>query len=65
MTVETILDRVLAAVSKARSEATLVLVNRDKAERFEREVVSRDEALQIFAENPYKVELIEDLVRDL
>ncbi len=38
--------------------------NRDKAERFEREVVSRDEALQIFAENPYKVELIEQLPAD-
>ena len=38
--------------------------NRDKAERFEREVVSRDEALQIFAENPYKVELIEQLPSD-
>ena len=38
--------------------------NRDKAERFEREVVSRDEALQIFAENPFKVELIEQLPAD-
>src|SRR5688500_14642363 len=38
--------------------------NRDKAERFEREVVSRDQALQIFAENPYKVELIEQLPAD-
>ncbi|MEZ4561225.1 MAG: threonine--tRNA ligase [Thermomicrobiales bacterium] len=38
--------------------------NRDKAERFEREVVSRDQALQIFAENPFKVELIEQLPAD-
>ncbi|MCA9877469.1 MAG: threonine--tRNA ligase, partial [Thermomicrobiales bacterium] len=38
--------------------------NREKAERFEREVVARDEALRIFAENPYKVELIEQLPAD-
>lgn len=38
--------------------------NREKAERFEREVVARDDALRIFAENPYKVELIEQLPAD-
>ncbi|MFT4037132.1 MAG: threonine--tRNA ligase, partial [Thermomicrobiales bacterium] len=43
---------------------TRMAANRDKAERFEREVVSRDEALQIFAENPYKVELIQNLPTD-
>ena len=32
-----------------------------KAEKFEREVVSREEALEIFADQPYKVELIRDL----
>ena len=38
--------------------------NREKAEPFVREVVSREEALRIFADNPYKVELIEGLPRD-
>ena len=38
--------------------------NRAKDERFEREVVSREDALRIFADNPYKVELIEALPRD-
>jgi threonyl-tRNA synthetase len=38
--------------------------NREKAERFEREVVSREEALRIFADNPFKVELIEQLPED-
>jgi threonyl-tRNA synthetase len=39
-------------------------VNRAQDERFERAVVSRDEALRIFASNPYKVELIEALPDD-
>ncbi len=38
--------------------------NRAKAAPFEREVVSRDEALRIFASNPYKVELIHGLPAD-
>jgi threonyl-tRNA synthetase len=38
--------------------------NRAKAEPFVREVVSREEALEIFAQNPYKVELIEGLPPD-
>ncbi|MCD6057141.1 MAG: threonyl-tRNA synthetase [Thermomicrobiales bacterium] len=38
--------------------------NREKAEPFVREVVTREEALRIFADNPYKVELIEGLSRD-
>jgi len=35
--------------------------NREKAEPFVREVVTREEALRIFGDNPYKVELIEGL----
>jgi threonyl-tRNA synthetase len=35
--------------------------NRQKAEPFVREVVTREEALRIFGDNPYKVELIEGL----
>src|SRR5215212_9221010 len=38
--------------------------NRQKAEPFEREVVTREEALRIFGDNPYKVELIERLPPD-
>jgi threonyl-tRNA synthetase len=38
--------------------------NREKDERFEREVVSREEALRIFSGNPYKVELIQALPQD-
>src|SRR5918994_4816976 len=38
--------------------------NRAKAEPFVREVVTREEALRIFGENPYKVELIEGLPQD-
>jgi threonyl-tRNA synthetase len=38
--------------------------NRKKAEPFVREVVTREEALRIFADNPYKVELIEGLPQD-
>ncbi|MCC6312911.1 MAG: threonine--tRNA ligase [Thermomicrobiales bacterium] len=38
--------------------------NQGKAEPFTRAVVSRDEALKIFGENPYKVELIEALPED-
>ena len=38
--------------------------NQAKAEPFVREVVSRDEALRIFADNPYKVELIEGFPAD-
>jgi threonyl-tRNA synthetase len=38
--------------------------NRQKAEPFEREVVTREEALRIFGDNPYKVELIEGLPQD-
>ena len=38
--------------------------NRAKAEPFVRKVVSREEALRIFGENPYKVELIEGLPSD-
>jgi threonyl-tRNA synthetase len=39
-------------------------INREKNERFEREEVSREDALRIFAGNPYKVELIEALPAD-
>lgn len=35
--------------------------HRKKNERFERKEVSREEALEIFGDNPYKVELIEGL----
>ncbi len=38
--------------------------NRAKAEPFVRAVVGRDEALAIFGDNPYKVELIEGLPAD-
>src|SRR5215216_6851097 len=38
--------------------------NRGKAEPFVREVVTREEALRIFGDNPYKVELIEGLPPD-
>jgi threonyl-tRNA synthetase len=38
--------------------------NQAKGEPFQREVVSREEALRIFADNPYKVELIEGLPPD-
>jgi threonyl-tRNA synthetase len=38
--------------------------NRQKAEPFVREVVTREEALRIFGDNPYKVELIEGLPQD-
>src|SRR5918994_376525 len=38
--------------------------NRAKAEPFVREVVTREEALRIFGDNPYKVELIEGLPQD-
>lgn len=38
--------------------------NQSKREPFVRTVVSRDEALEIFAANPYKVELIRDLPAD-
>src|SRR5215218_7253665 len=38
--------------------------NREKAEPFMREVVTREEALGIFGNNPYKIELIEGLPRD-
>ncbi|HEX2282951.1 MAG TPA: threonine--tRNA ligase, partial [Thermomicrobiales bacterium] len=38
--------------------------NRQKAEPFVREVVTREEALRIFGHNPYKVELIEGLPQD-
>ena len=38
--------------------------NQAKREPFVRNVVSRDEALEIFAANPYKVELIRDLPPD-
>jgi threonyl-tRNA synthetase len=38
--------------------------NREKAEPFVREVVTREEALRIFGDNPYKVELIEGLPHD-
>jgi threonyl-tRNA synthetase len=38
--------------------------NHQKAEPFVREVVTREEALRIFGDNPYKVELIERLPQD-
>jgi threonyl-tRNA synthetase len=38
--------------------------NRVQAEPFVRKVVSREEALRIFGDNPYKVELIEGLPQD-
>jgi threonyl-tRNA synthetase len=38
--------------------------NREKADPFVREVVTRDEALRIFGDNPYKIELIEGLPQD-
>jgi threonyl-tRNA synthetase len=39
-------------------------VNQEKNEPFVREVDSREEALRIFADNPYKIELIEGLPED-
>ncbi len=57
------LPRSLTPEDLAEIESRMA-ANRDKAERFEREVVSRDEALQIFADNPFKVELIEQLPND-
>ncbi len=41
-----------------------MLANREKAEPYRRDVVSRDEALEIFGGNPYKIELIENLPTD-
>ncbi|MGI8975626.1 MAG: threonine--tRNA ligase [Thermomicrobiales bacterium] len=41
-----------------------MLKNRKKNDRFERREVSRSEALEIFGDNPYKVELINDLPED-
>lgn len=41
-----------------------MLANREKAEPYRRDVVSRDEALKIFGGNPYKIELIENLPTD-
>src|SRR3989337_3072560 len=38
--------------------------NRERAEPVVREVVTREEALRIFGDNPYKVELIEGLPQD-
>ncbi|HEU0113703.1 MAG TPA: threonine--tRNA ligase, partial [Thermomicrobiales bacterium] len=38
--------------------------NQAKGEPFQREVVSREDALRIFGDNPYKVELIEGLPPD-
>ena len=38
--------------------------NHDKREPFVREVVSREEALRLFGDSPYKVELIEGLPQD-
>ena len=38
--------------------------HRDAAETFERNEVPRDEALQLFGENPYKVEIIQELPED-
>src|SRR5215207_9651529 len=43
------------------SAARRMAANRQKAEPFVREVVTREEALRIFGDNPYKVELIEGL----
>jgi threonyl-tRNA synthetase len=43
---------------------TRMQANRAKREPFVRSVVSRDDALRIFADNPYKVELIRDLQAD-
>ena len=57
------LPRPLTPDDLAAIEGRMV-VNRAKAEPFVREVVSRDEALAIFAANPYKVELIEGLPKD-
>ena len=57
------LPRSLTPEDLAEIESRMA-ANRDKAERFEREVVSREEALQIFADNPFKVELIEQLPDD-
>ena len=38
--------------------------HRDASEQFERSEVSRSDALQIFGENPYKVEIIRELPED-
>lgn len=48
--VPTVSDRVLAAVSQARSEATLVLVNRDKGERAFRVRLAADESMPASAD---------------
>jgi threonyl-tRNA synthetase len=57
------LPRSLTPEDLAEIESRMA-ANREKAERFEREVVSREEALRIFADNPFKVELIEQLPED-
>src|SRR3954454_9457054 len=41
-----------------------MMANHQKAEPFVREVVTREEALRIFGDNPYKIELIEGLPED-
>jgi threonyl-tRNA synthetase len=41
-----------------------MVANREARERFVREVISREEALALFGDNPYKIELIEGLPAD-
>ncbi|MFM9106241.1 MAG: threonine--tRNA ligase [Chloroflexota bacterium] len=54
------LPRPLTPDDLAEIEARMA-ANRARAEVFAREVVSREQALEIFRGNPYKVELIENL----
>jgi threonyl-tRNA synthetase len=57
------LPRALSPDDLAEIERRMT-ANREKRELFQREVVSREEALRIFGGNPYKVELIEGLPQD-
>jgi threonyl-tRNA synthetase len=52
------LSRALTPEDFAEIESRM-LANKAKDERFDRAVVSRDEALRIFGNNPYKAELIQ------
>jgi threonyl-tRNA synthetase len=50
--------------SGAAYELARMRAHQSAAEEFVREVVSREQALRIFGDNPYKVELIEGLPAD-
>jgi threonyl-tRNA synthetase len=58
-------DRPRPLTPDDRSDIEARMRRHQKAdERFERNEVSRDEALEIFGNNPYKVEIIEELPED-